>query len=694
MSERYGFLEPESEGRPSPEVIADRYEVVRLLAENPLGCTYEVRDRQLEDRHVALTLVGPELSSDARFREEFCLQLDLAQTLAGGNVNRVLDRGTESAADGTERIYFTADLEDGESLRKRLEREDTLAPRQAMEIACQVLLALAEGHEKNLLHGNLKPTDVILCRGVPKTVENPFGIHVKLLRLGVSEPPSRGEIGDSESAVYRAPEEVEGKPLDARSDLFSVGMILTECLLGRRGFQSGLAEEIRLAVVERDTAGLAHLLEDLEPAVRRILLKALSRNRERRYSSAREFRTDLESCPAFREPARTPAVVKSAVVLLLLTTLGAGFYGFWAHGTARKAQSLLSKRTSEYEGRIQTLQEAAGRLEKQLEEAQSRPGAVPVEPIAEPGVDTGDLHEGGQGEAWVRLLAAGPEQDPREAFELAVAEDGSVDPHLLELAEKYAAGLRSRLLRGDELDREALAREPHLAEWARLLGESETARKWPVSAEIRLFARALGFYHQAEIEPIPWNEVYSPSTGDPADWRLELYLRARVLEKWPWLLPCTQRTAIYASKPGAGAPTFRQTRAAVPPEEGQCVFNITVYDESGDRLTGQESTIQRTGTAYEWAGTRVDLAQDEARIESYEPELLGFSVPRQAGASAEELKRFAEEVEKLGPMEGKCLVFETPRGTLWLSAKLGLVRLELPAAVQELVYLSVGSLDE
>jgi len=301
------------------KVFAERFEVEKVLGEGGMGRVYRVRDRQIEGRRIALKVLKPRYSRNERFRELFFKEIQAAQGFVSEHVTQVRDTG--QMKDGT--LFLTMDLVDGESLDQVLERETSLTPRHALEITRQVLLGLASGHDKGFVHCDVKPPNVMLTARVPKTEDNPFGVGVRVLDFGIANLATEMEAGEVIGTPrYMSPEQVQGQRLDARSDLFATGVLLYEMLSGTRPFDGTTALEVQTAVLETDVAPLIHDLEHLPDPIRRILSKALQKDREKRYQSAAEFVQAIEASKSYKDTGGLPKWVAALVVLFLIASVG------------------------------------------------------------------------------------------------------------------------------------------------------------------------------------------------------------------------------------------------------------------------------------------------------------------------------------------------------------------------------------
>src|SRR5262245_19097523 len=197
------------------------YRIEELLGRGGMGVVYRAYDLRLK-RTVAIKFVTPELASDNGFRERFERETELAMSLEHPNVVPIHDAGD---VDG--RLYLAMRLVAGTDLRKLLRDEGELEPSRVVAICSQVANALDTAHARGLVHRDVKPSNVLLDEGE----------HVYLADFGLTRRlEDQGALpGDGRSVgtpAYLAPEQIEGKQVDGRADVYALGCLLFECLTG------------------------------------------------------------------------------------------------------------------------------------------------------------------------------------------------------------------------------------------------------------------------------------------------------------------------------------------------------------------------------------------------------------------------------------------------------------------------------
>jgi len=201
-------------------VLANRYEVVRRIGEGGMGAVYQARDLEL-NRVVALKVIRPSLAKNPEILSRFKQELILARQVTHKNVIRIYDL---AEFDGIK--FITMDFIDGRDLKSALRANGKFEPRQAAEIIEQVCRGLEAAHSESVIHGDLKPQNIMLDRSGKITVMD-FGIARSTAPGGMTHTGAL--VGTPE---YMSPEQAKGEKLDARSDLFSVGIIFYELLTG------------------------------------------------------------------------------------------------------------------------------------------------------------------------------------------------------------------------------------------------------------------------------------------------------------------------------------------------------------------------------------------------------------------------------------------------------------------------------
>ena len=270
---------------------------------------YRALDTRL-GREVAIKILPPAFAADPESIRRFEKEARAVASLAHPNVVPLFDVGEEGGL-----RYAVTELVDGETLRSRLAR-GALSSREASEIAAQLAQGLAAAHEKGVVHRDMKPENVVLTRsgfarildfGLAKSTPSAANTEEEVTRSALLTEPGviAGTVG------YMSPEQVRGEPVDGRSDVFSLGVVLWEMLTGQRPFRGGSQVETLNAILKEDPPPDPTLAR-LPPELERIVRRCLEKRREDRYHSAADLGHDLRgsaSSPtlaALRAPAERP----------------------------------------------------------------------------------------------------------------------------------------------------------------------------------------------------------------------------------------------------------------------------------------------------------------------------------------------------------------------------------------------------
>jgi len=276
------------------------YEILGWLGAGGMGDVYRARDARLA-RDVAIKVIPEALATDASRVRRFEQEARAAGQLNHPNILAVYDVGFHAGAP-----YIVSELLEGVSLRSRLQG-GALPLRKAVDYARQIAEGLAAAHDKNIVHRDVKPDNLFVTRdGRIKILD--FGI-AKLTRPS-DEMPQAALAAETEAgmvvgtAAYMSPEQVRGGAVDARSDLFSLGTILSEMLTGRSPFTRETAAETMTAILKED----APHLPDVSPALARIVARCLEKTREMRFQSAHDLAFGLEMLSETGGAAAAPAL--------------------------------------------------------------------------------------------------------------------------------------------------------------------------------------------------------------------------------------------------------------------------------------------------------------------------------------------------------------------------------------------------
>ncbi|HKD08529.1 MAG TPA: protein kinase [Bryobacteraceae bacterium] len=298
---------------------AGKYRVVGRIGQGGMGIVYRAIDDDL-GRTVALKFIPPQLDVDSGAAQRFLREARAASALDHLNIGTIF--GIEETDD--HRRFIVMAYYEGQNLGQRMaDHARPLAPAEAIAIAIQVARGLAEAHGRAIVHRDIKPSNILLTQqGVVKIVD--FGLAAM---PGAEILTTTGRTMGT--PAYMSPEQAAGKPLDGRTDIWSLGIVLLEMLTGERVFQA----ETMAGILSQVVRGKITALDRLQPPFRSVVAKSLERNPEKRYRSAAEFLAALEAAApetiAVRQaPPSAWRTWRLALGALLLSALlgGAGWY--------------------------------------------------------------------------------------------------------------------------------------------------------------------------------------------------------------------------------------------------------------------------------------------------------------------------------------------------------------------------------
>ena len=277
-----------------------RYRIESLLGQGGMGAVYKAYDTEL-GRTVALKLVRPELAASPETMQRFRQELLLASKISHKNILRIHDLGD---SDGIK--FITMAFVEGSDLASLIESTGRLAIDRALNFTIQLCAALDAAHGEGVVHRDLKPQNILIDHSDKLYVAD-FGL-AKSLAAEASTMTRTGQLLGTPR--YMSPEQVEGKPVDHRSDLYSLGLILFEMFTAEVPFRGESALQIMFQRVTAAPADPKKLRPDLPDYLANIILKCLERDPEQRYQSAREILNDLEShnAPAVTPPPRASTI--------------------------------------------------------------------------------------------------------------------------------------------------------------------------------------------------------------------------------------------------------------------------------------------------------------------------------------------------------------------------------------------------
>ncbi len=257
-----------------------RYEVERLLGEGGMGVLYLARDPVL-DRHVALKLLrvnGEDL------RRRFMREAQSAARLQHPNIVTVYDVGDH---DG--QLYIAMEYIDGDTLATLIRDDAPFSAIRKLDIIDEVAEGLGFAHQRGIIHRDIKPANLMMSRG---------GL-VKVLDFGIARVATHRDSGEIDAPTligtpaYMAPEQLEGADVDARSDIYAVGLVMYEFFSGRRAFSGATTADVLQKVLDAQPIPIGDLIPDIDPDLCKVIGRAMARQPTDRYADLQAMRKDL-----------------------------------------------------------------------------------------------------------------------------------------------------------------------------------------------------------------------------------------------------------------------------------------------------------------------------------------------------------------------------------------------------------------
>jgi tRNA A-37 threonylcarbamoyl transferase component Bud32 len=266
----------------APRLLSNRYRVEQFIGQGGMASVYRGTDRVL-GRKVAIKVLAEQLARDPSFVRRFRREAQAAAGLNHPGIVSVFDTGSD---DGIH--YIVMELLEGRTLEQITRAEGRLSPERAVEVAGGVCAGLSAAHDRGLVHRDVKPANVMIC---------PDG-SVKVMDFGIARAITSNTLTQTAvtlgTATYLSPEQAQGDPVDLRSDIYSLGVVLYELLTGQPPFTADSAVAVAYKHVREQPPAPSTLNPDVGPALEGVVLRAMAKDPAHRYQSAGDLGRDLE----------------------------------------------------------------------------------------------------------------------------------------------------------------------------------------------------------------------------------------------------------------------------------------------------------------------------------------------------------------------------------------------------------------
>lgn len=281
----------------SGEIIDGRYQLTRIVASGGMATIYAALDLRL-DRQVALKVMHPHLAQDEQFVARFIREAKAAASLSHPNIVSVLDQGWNQG--GVPCVFIVMELVEGATLRDYIHEQGALPIARALQIITPIASALAAAHKLGIVHRDIKPENILVSKEG----------RIKIADFGLARGALLGSTLTAESSVilgsvsYLSPEQVQRGISDARSDVYSLGIVLFEVLTGQKPFQGEDPVQIAIKHVNDRVPAPSSINPEISSEVDELVLRATDVNPDKRPKDAGEFQELLRSLSEKLDPKR------------------------------------------------------------------------------------------------------------------------------------------------------------------------------------------------------------------------------------------------------------------------------------------------------------------------------------------------------------------------------------------------------
>jgi len=262
-------------------LFADRYEIIEELGKGGMGKVYRVEDAKTKEE-IALKLIKPEIASDKKTIDRFRNELTTARKIRHKNICGMYDLDEDRGV-----YYITMEYVLGQNLKGLIRQTGKLAISTVISIAKQICEGLSEAHKLGVVHRDIKPNNIMIDKGGNARIMD-FGIARSLETKGITGAGVM--IGTPE---YMSPEQVEGKEVDQRSDIYSLGVILYEMVTGKLPFEGDTPLSIAMKHKSEPPPNPKELNVQIPEDLSNLILSCMEKDKEKRYQTAEELLSEL-----------------------------------------------------------------------------------------------------------------------------------------------------------------------------------------------------------------------------------------------------------------------------------------------------------------------------------------------------------------------------------------------------------------